>query len=125
MYTLQIKAQDDGPAPGQSATQPITLTITDVNEPPKISSTADGGTAFTVSEFATTGTVVSGNSGNIAATDVDTKGGHDVQLTFTHHNAGSVPFAVSVNGKVTVEFSKEWTRSRRSRWQQCVVKIRF
>ena len=109
MYTLQIKAQDDGPAPGQSATQPITLTITDVNEPPKISSTADGGTAFTVSEFATTGTVVSGNSGNIAATDVDTKGGHDVQLTFTHHNAGSVPFAVSVNGKVTVDLSNEGT----------------
>jgi hypothetical protein len=109
VYTLQIKAQDDGPTPGQSATQPITLTITDVNEPPKILSTADGGTAFTVSEFATTGTVVAGNSGNIAATDVDTVGGHDVQLTFTHHNAGSVPFAVSVNGKVTVDLSNEGT----------------
>jgi len=109
VYSLQIKANDDGPGGGKYDTKAITLTITDVNEPPIISGTANGGSAFTVPEFATHGTVVTGNSGVIAASDVDTLGGHDTQLTFTQHNAGNVPFAVSSIGVVTVDLSEVTT----------------
>jgi hypothetical protein len=105
-YTLQIKANDDGPGGGQYDVKPITLTITDVNEPPEIEGTAtDGSNYFTVSEHAADGATVDRNNGIIKSSDVDTKGGHDTQLTFTHHNAGNVPFSVSSTGLVKVDLS--------------------
>jgi len=60
---------------------------------------------FTVPEFTLQGQPVTVNNGYVAASDVDTKGGHDTQLTFTHHNPGVVPFAVSTTGLVTVDLS--------------------
>ena len=104
-YTLQIKANDDGPGGGQFDIKPVTVVISDVNEPPSIFGSADGGTSFSVSEFANHGTVVVGNGGKVAASDVDTLGGHDAQLTFVHHNAGSVLFSVSAVGVVSVDLT--------------------
>ena len=105
-YTLSIKANDDGPGGGQSHTQSVTLIITDVNEAPNIEGTAtDASNYFTVSEHAAGGDTVTRNNGIIKSSDVDTKGGHDTQLAFTHHNAGTVPFSVSSTGLVQVDLS--------------------
>ena len=101
VYTLTITANDDGPGDGQFDRKAVTLTITDVNEKPSIKGTSEGGTAFDVSEHASDGFTI----GTIEASDVDTTGGHDAQLTFTHHNSGNVPFAVSTTGTVTVDLS--------------------
>ena len=111
VYTLTVKANDDGPGGGQFSTKTVTLSITDVNEPPAISGSSDGGTAFTVNELTgiSQGAVLDGNSGQIAASDVDTAGGHDTQLTFTHLNAANVPFSVSATGLATVDLADEST----------------
>jgi hypothetical protein len=113
VYTLTVKANDDGPGGGQVGIETVTLSITDVNEPPAISGSSDGGTAFTVNELTgiSQGAVLDGNSGQIAASDVDTAGGHDTQLTFTHNaaNAANVPFSVSATGLATVDLADEST----------------
>ena len=105
-YTLQIKAKDDGPGGGQYDVESVTLLITDVNEAPNIEGTAtDASNYFTVSEHAADGDTVTRNNGIIKSFDVDRKGGHDTQLAFTHHNAGTVPFSVSSTGLVQVDLS--------------------
>ena len=115
-YTLLIKANDDGPAGGQKDELTVIVRITDVNEAPAILGSDNGGSFFQVNEHAITTEAVENNGGvtidtcgpqacMIIATDIDVLGGHDTTLTYIHHTAGQVPFAVSSVGAVTVDLT--------------------
>ena len=94
-YNLTVTVKDQGGA-GYSASSPITVNVTDVNERPTIGGWTSPGTTGVISELVAAGTYL----GTVSFSDPDIQTPANVNLVFSLSGTGSEKFSVNGLGQV-------------------------